>query len=171
VRQGQATSLRREGSTRRWALSAAGGVIGVLLLAIALPGLLAKPSRTPAGPYLVHGSRLPVPPGATPLTSASAPATPLALPPTPAPPAVRFLDAPLSVRPGQRVTLRARAEPDAECSIQVGYTGAPSLDTATADSDGSLSWTWRVSRQAPTGTWPITVSCGARTASTNITVS
>jgi hypothetical protein len=151
--------------SRRW-VTAACAVIGILLLIIVLPRLLASSSQAQAGPHLLHGSALP---SATPLTGIPAPATPLATP-TPTP-AVSFPDGPLSARPGQRVTLKAQAEPDAECSIQLGYTGAPELDTATADSNGTLSWTWRVSRQAPAGTWPITVSCGGGSASTSLTVS
>ncbi len=88
-----------------------------------------------------------------------------------APPAVTFLDAPLSARLGQRVTLQAQAEPNTECSIQIGYAGAPVLGTATSDSSGGVSWTWRVSGRAPTGTWPITVACGSRTGSTSLILS
>lgn len=144
-------------------------MIGVLLLAVALSGLLAQSSPTVAAPHPLDGRALPALPSATPLTAwaHATPVTPLS--PTPA--AVRILNAPLSAQQGERVTLQAQAAPDTECSIQIGYAGAPDLDTATSDSSGSLSWTWRVGRKAPTGSWPITVSCGNDTARTSLIVS
>jgi hypothetical protein len=120
---------------------------------------------------------LPASPPAPETPPAPAPtATPTATPrPSPtaaaATAAVTIPGGSLSARRVQRVTLVARATPGAECSIDIGYQGAPRLDPAAADRTGVVSWTWRVGAQAPLGTWPITVSCGGATAATHITVS
>jgi len=87
---------------------------------------------------------------------------------SPAPTTVTFLNAPLASRGGQTVTLLVRTTAGTASSIVVGYQPPPGLDPATSSSTGSVSWTWRVSRQASAGTYPITVTCGGGAATTQI---
>jgi hypothetical protein len=157
-------------------------VLAVLAQAPAAPsGELSSVRSAPPGPA---ASREPSPPGAaTPLPAVQTPEpTPTLTPtpsptptvsPSPSPVAVAFLNAPLSARRNRSnpVTLRARTTPRLTCTIAIGYTDAPQLDPDTADSSGNVSWSWRVGGSAPVGTWPITVTCGAAKATTQITVS
>jgi hypothetical protein len=61
--------------------------------------------------------------------------------------------------------------PNTDCSISIGYPSAPGLDSATSDAAGNASWTWTVAKYVRPDSWPITVSCRTRIASTQITVS
>lgn len=158
------------------------GVIGVLALVAAI---LALTSASSASSSRQHISRLVAPPfqtaGPSPLELTPSPtptptptSTPLAArrpPPKPTLAAVTFLGAPLSAQGGETVTLAVRTAPNTDCSIDVAYPSGPALDPATSDSAGNVSWTWRVGRHVPPGSWPITVSCRAGAASTRITVS
>jgi hypothetical protein len=168
------------------------GVIGcVLLVGLALALRPSGPSE-PAGAR-VAGRTPPAAPAAapgpaTPAATGAAPAptpTPTPLPtstptPTPSPtsraepappaPAVTFLNAPLSARTGQPVTLLARTSPNTSCSIVVGTSPPPELEPATSSATGDVSWSWRTNRQTPPGSWPITVTCGRAAATTAIVV-
>lgn len=90
---------------------------------------------------------------------------------TPARTEVVLPNGPLSAHPGQRVTLVAQTAPNSQCSIDVSYPGQPNLGSVTSDGSGNVSWTWKVVGLTPAGSWPITVSCGSGSASTQITVS
>lgn len=68
------------------------------------------------------------------------------------------------------MTLRIETAPNTDCSIDVGYPSELELDSATSDTTGNVSWTWRVGKHVQPGSWPITVSCGTSTARTQITV-
>jgi hypothetical protein len=61
------------------------------------------------------------------------------------------------------VTLEIKTLSQAECTIEVIYNGAPSNDPGlspkTADTSGSISWTWMVEETVPVGTWPAEVEC------------
>lgn len=117
-------------------------------------------------------------PTPTPSPSPTRSPAPAAVPPAaprgtsrPTAAAVTLLNAPLSVQRGQAVTLSARTASNVDCSIDIGYPSAPQLGSATSDDAGNVSWTWRVGKHVPVGTWPITVSCASGTASTQISVS
>lgn len=160
------------------------GLVGGCLLVSAALALWApgspSPTREPAARLSSPPAALTNPPGVT----SPGPVTPSAAPsPTPArSPAVRrtprprnrlsvtFPDPPLSAHPHQTVNLRVVTAPNTTCSISVAYDPPPSLDPAVSDGAGNVSWTWRVSNQAPAGSWPINVSCGGVSASTVITV-
>jgi hypothetical protein len=51
----------------------------------------------------------------------------------------------------------------AHCTIQVRYRSGPSkargLEPATADSEGKITWSWRVGYRTGVGNWPIEVAC------------
>jgi len=136
------------------------------------------PSAPLGGPTAVPGTTTPSPVAPTPSAEASPSPSPTPSPtriptsrPAPAATAVTFLNAPLSSRGGQIVTLFVRTNPDTACSIEVGYPQPPpGLDPAMSSRTGDVSWTWRVSRQAPPGSYPITVSCGRAAATTQITL-
>jgi len=125
-------------------------------------------AEPPQNPAVIVESPSPSP---TPSPTTSPSPTPTRSP-SPSPPrGVTFLNAPLSARLGRPVSLAVLTAPNTSCSISVGYTSAPDLSNATSDSQGNVRWTWRVSRFAPAGTWPIVVSCGGVTATTQITLS
>lgn len=73
------------------------------------------------------------------------------------------------VSPGEDATLEAKTTPGAECTIVVlyksGSSRAKGLIPKTADSDGTVSWTWRVGTRTTPGDWPIyvTASSGGKT--------
>ena len=105
------------------------------------------------------------------------PQTPPPITPTPTPtrapttsPGVVFVNAPLTTDRGEQVTVRVRTTARATCSITIGYPSAPALSPVESGADGSVAWTWQVRRNAPRGTWPLAVTCGASTASTHITI-
>ena len=60
-------------------------------------------------------------------------------------------------------TLAARTNAGSSCSIEVDYASGPSsaagLGSTTANSSGSVSWTWKVGGRTTKGTWPIFVTC------------
>jgi len=67
------------------------------------------------------------------------------------------------VSQGANATLIARTTPGASCSITVYYKSGASkasgLEPHTADSNGSVSWTWKVSNNTTPGNWRIVVNC------------
>ena len=145
-----------------WA--AAGG----LLL---LTGALAVASAGPHSPAGQPDSRLSSPPRQTAAPALADVPSPTPTPvPTPTPATVTFLNAPLSVRRGQTVTLLARTAPNTQCSTTIGYPSAPDLDPARSDAEGNVSWTWHVGSHTQRGSWPISISCGAESDSTQIVV-
>jgi hypothetical protein len=152
------------------------GVIGSLVLVTTILAAVAPSSPSssrqhprPSSPFQTATSSL------MPVTPSPPPSPlPVAAPrttPEPSSPAVSLLNAPLSVQRSQTVTLRVETAPNTDCSIDVVYPSGPELDSATSDDTGNLSWTWRVGKHVQPGSWPITVSCGTGTASTQITVS
>ena len=146
------------------------GVIGGLLLLVAILALVGPgPSSSSRGRATLMAPRpLPVAPASAPATI---PATAPHVTATPTPESVAFLDAPLYVERGHTATLHARTAPNSDCSIEVGYPSPPDLDEATSDGSGIVSWSWRVGKRVEAGSWPITVSCGTGTGTTQITVS
>lgn len=70
--------------------------------------------------------------------------------------------------------LKAKVTPGATASITVHYKSGPStaagLDDKQADSEGNVSWSWKVGGNTTLGVWPITVSCEGSTAKTSFEV-
>jgi len=66
------------------------------------------------------------------------------------------------VSAGSNATLTVRTSPGAQCNITVYYksgaSSASGLGSKTADSDGNVSWTWKVGAKTTAGTWKIVVS-------------
>ena len=66
------------------------------------------------------------------------------------------------VSPGAYATLRARAPPGAQCTITVYYKSGPStaqgLYSKQADTNGDVSWTWKVGTRTTPGSWRIVVT-------------
>jgi micrococcal nuclease len=75
------------------------------------------------------------------------------------------------VSPGAYATLKARAPPGAQCAITVYYKSGPSkaqgLYSKQADSNGDVSWTWKVGTRTTPGSWRIVVTAtyGGKTVS------
>ncbi len=66
------------------------------------------------------------------------------------------------VSPGDTVTVTAVTDPWEACSIHVDYPGASDasgLDPTVADGSGTATWTWTVSGDAPSGSWPVRITC------------
>ncbi len=155
-------------------LVVAGGwaVISALLVVIAVFALVRPSSFLPSrdrSATLFAPPAHPAQPST--LTSPSPLTIPAAAPSATPTPAVTFLEAPLVAERGKTVTLSVLTAPNTECSIDVGYPSGPELDEVRSDVGGNVSWTWRVGKRVPAGSWPITVSCRTGTASTQITVS
>jgi hypothetical protein len=66
------------------------------------------------------------------------------------------------VSPGAYATLKASAPPGAQCSIAVYYKSgrstAQGLYPKQADSNGDVSWTWKVGTRTTPGSWLIVVT-------------
>jgi hypothetical protein len=75
---------------------------------------------------------------------------------------IEIVDVTSPVNAGANATLRALTTPGALCDITVYYKSGPStasgLNTKTADSDGYVSWTWKVGTRTTPGSWKIVVS-------------
>jgi micrococcal nuclease len=75
------------------------------------------------------------------------------------------------VSPGAYATLKAQATPGAQCTITVYYKSGPSkaqgLYSKQADSNGDVSWTWKVGTRTTPGSWRIVVTAtyGGKTVS------
>ena len=63
---------------------------------------------------------------------------------------------------GAYATLKAKAPPEAQCSIVVYYKSGPStaqgLYTKQAGINGDVSWTWKVGTRTTPGSWKIVVT-------------
>lgn len=179
-------------ATRRESLVIGGAAVGLLLVAVTLFGVLgsnrhvAARGSAPVTSRSPHGSPAPIgapAPSDSPTPDTTDSPTPDTTPtpsptpsptrsptPTPAKAGISFLNAPLFAHRGQTVTLRAATTPNTQCTAVPGYLTSPGAMTAVSDGAGLVSWTWRVSNGAPSGTWPIAVSCGSATATTQITL-
>ena len=119
-------------------------------------------------------------PGATPTPSPTPAPTPSPTPaPTPTPAlTLRIASVTSPVMRDAFAILRAQTLAGASCSIRVEYRNGPStaggLSARTAASNGVVSWTWQIERNAPFGSWPISVTCQSQgrsiTRTTSITV-
>ncbi len=66
------------------------------------------------------------------------------------------------IAPGGRASLTIKTTPGAACTITVYYKSGPSqaqgLGPQTADSNGSVTWSWKVGSKTTPGTWRIVVT-------------
>ena len=145
-------------------LAVGAAAAGVLLIGLVV-GLASHPA--PAGDRIAlaspqHGRSTPFAAGPTPIPTAT---------PTPAPTPTLTIGTPrLQARSGRSVTLQATTEPRITCTVDVGYSPPPQLESVTSDGRGAVSWNWRVSSQVQPGSYPIQVSCGGAMAEATITV-
>lgn len=81
---------------------------------------------------------------------------------------------PGSVARGDVAQVTVQAPPGADCTITVSYRGGPSsaqgLEPKQAGTDGRLTWRWAVGSKTTLGTWPVTITCGAASVETTVTV-
>jgi predicted small secreted protein len=75
---------------------------------------------------------------------------------------IRIVSVTSLVSPGAYATLEAKATPGAECTITVYYKSGPSeaqgLYPKQANSNGHVSWTWKVGTRTTPGRWKIVVT-------------
>ncbi|MGG1517468.1 hypothetical protein ABE504_18795 [Paenibacillus oryzisoli] len=127
-------------------------------------------------------------PTPTPVTPPAAKETPAVSPPSPTPAAAKPTNLPAKeeaaavqivsvTSPAARnatATLKAKVAPGATTSIVVHYKSGPStaagLETKEADSNGNVSWSWKVGGNTSLGSWPITVRSGNASAETSFEV-
>ncbi len=132
-------------------------------------------------PTLTPTSITPPSPTATPTLTPTLTSTPTQTPtttpsPTPIPTpttelTLEIVSVTSPVGPGHNATLVAKTAPGANSRITVYYKSGPStaqgLYPKTADSNGSVSWTWMVGTRTTPGSWRIvvTASLGGKTVS------
>jgi len=141
---------------------------GVLLIGLVM-GLARHPS--PAGDQIALAS--PPPARSGPLAAGPSPtptATPTATPTPPPTPTLTIATQRLQARAGKSVTLQATTQPRITCTVAVGYSPPPQLESVTSDDRGAVEWSWRVSSQVRPGSYPIQVSCGGAMAASTITI-
>src|SRR5262245_22636269 len=165
--------LRLPQFSRRQRLVAAVAAAAIVLLG-AVIGLATHGSPW-AGPATARGTRHPQAADIAPAPTVYA-QTPVPITPTPSPTRaptalpVVFINAPLSTERGEQVTVRVRTTAHTACTITIGYPSAPALSPDESGADGVAAWTWQVRKNAPRGTWPLAVTCGSSTASSQITI-
>ena len=75
--------------------------------------------------------------------------------------AVEFISSP--VAPGGNASINVKTVATSACTISVTYNNVPAnspdLGPQTADDFGNVIWNWTVPASAPTGTWPVKVTC------------
>jgi len=77
--------------------------------------------------------------------------------------------------PGGYAGITVQTTPGAECSIQYitphgTISRAAGLMNQTADSDGKVSWTWKIGSNTEPGTGSVTVTCNGEYATTPIEI-
>lgn len=75
---------------------------------------------------------------------------------------------------GSTASITVQGEPDTDYSITVMYSSGPSsadgLETKTSDSDGIVSWSWKIGARTKEGTYRISISGGGKSFSTSIEI-
>ena len=75
---------------------------------------------------------------------------------------------------GSTASITVQGEPDTDYSITVIYSSGPSsadgLETKTSDSDGVVSWSWKIGTRTKEGTCRISISGGGKSFSTSIEI-
>jgi micrococcal nuclease len=78
------------------------------------------------------------------------------------------------IKANQVATLEAKVTAGAAASILVKYKGGASsaagLESKQANTEGFVSWSWKVSSQTSPGTWSVTVTSGGEEATTDFVV-
>ena len=96
----------------------------------------------------------PVPPTSAPTPTPS---------PTPEPIAVTLVERTLVVATNKTASVSIETVPGADCSIDVQYESGSSeakgLDPAVADTEGRITWSWRVGSNSAPGEVPIVIRC------------
>lgn len=68
---------------------------------------------------------------------------------------------------GAMASITVKATPGAQASISVIYKSGPSsaagLETKTVNSDGTVSWSWKVGSKTTPGVWRVVVTSGGQT--------
>jgi hypothetical protein len=81
---------------------------------------------------------------------------------------------PGTVARGRTASVGVRYLPNTGCTIVVSYKNGPStaqgLEPKTTDASGTASWSWTVGTSTIHGSWPVTVTCGGKSASTVVIV-
>ncbi len=84
---------------------------------------------------------------------------------TPVPLPVKVTQAPKTVSPGDRASIKVRTAKGASCSISVAYESGESeakgLDPKKADASGDVAWAWNVGINTNPQTALVTVTCEA----------
>ncbi len=79
-------------------------------------------------------------------------------------PPVKFVSVRSPVPHGGMGRVIVQTKPQTFCTITVTYKSGPSraagLSPKTSDSQGRITWTWKVGTRTTPGVWPITVECG-----------
>jgi len=126
------------------------------------PPTAPQPTTAPAA--TVAAQAAPVKPVQTPTTN-PAPSKPIGV-------TITSITSPVSRNANARVS--AQTAPGAQCSVTVIYKSGPSeaqgLYPKTADSQGNVSWTWKVGGNTTRGSWPVHITCNGASASTSFTV-
>jgi hypothetical protein len=78
-------------------------------------------------------------------------------------------------KPGQTASVAVTTSPEVSCTIYYvpprGTTApAAGLTAKVADASGHVTWSWPIDTASHTGSGAVTVSCGAATATTEITI-
>lgn len=94
--------------------------------------------------------------------------------PTEPPATLEFTGVSSTVSPGEYAYVSIQGKPNTDYSITVTYkSGASTADglyTKTSDSNGNVSWEWKVGTRTSSGTYPIRISGGGQTISESFTV-
>ncbi|MCH5300057.1 MAG: hypothetical protein J1E56_01970 [Ruminococcus sp.] len=95
-------------------------------------------------------------------------------PPTDPPRDLEVIYVSSPVSPGEYADITVQGEPNTDYSITVYYKSGPStakgLYTKTSDSNGNVSWEWKVGTRTSSGTYRISISGGGQSISTTFTV-
>jgi hypothetical protein len=79
-----------------------------------------------------------------------------------------------SVSPGDEARISIKGQPNTKYTIAVNYSSgiskAASLEDKTSDSNGNISWSWKVGAKTKSGTYNINVRGGGKTFTTSFTV-
>jgi len=120
------------------------------------------------------GNHLDVQTNKTPLPSTVPVATTSPPAPTTGSPTLRIISVTSPVNPGANATLAAVTSPGVSCSITVYYKSGPStaagLEPKTADSNGNVTWTWKVGTNTTPGSWRIVVTANSGSQSVSETI-
>lgn len=106
------------------------------------------------------------PTGSTGSSSGSSSSTEDSGPPT-STPGLTVVSSTLNVSPGSMASIKVKTKPGAQGQITVEYSSgaskSKSLYPKTADSQGYITWTWKVGSTTKAGDWPVTITADGKT--------